>query len=255
MISMPEQPSGRGGGTGQGLDHRAGRQRWIDRWADGQLPLDDQRQLLAYCVAHPEVWRELALGLVSAQAWREALTDDRTPVMAAAREAGSAVTRSEGGTSRVSSWAAWFVAAAALLPAGWWLGYSAAERHGDLIGASSGDQGAIRSGGPIVDRGGAGEGSSTTSGAEPDESTRRKRPAGLGESLEGGSVRQVATPAQLSALAHWASPPDEWLDRAQRSGYDVSVKTDLWPARDGQGRAYWVPISQTQLRAPEIWNQ
>lgn len=222
MISMPEQPSGGDGGAGEGLHQRASRQRWIDRWGDGQLPLDDQRQLLAYCVEHPEVWRELALGLVSAQAWREALIDDRTPVVAAARSVGSAATRSEVATSRVSIWAALLVAAATLLPAGWWLGYSAAERRGDSIGASGGEGEAGRSGGQNVDRVAAGV---------------------------------VDTPAQLSALAHRASPPDEWLDWAQRSGYDVSVKTDLWPARDGQGRAYWVPISQTQLRAPEIWNQ
>jgi hypothetical protein len=233
------------------------RQQWIDAWTDGLLSGAQQRQLLAYYDAHPEMWRELALGFVSASVWSEALgggaagadrrsTAARLPSMAALAPAPARLlpdreseSLSRGRRNRMSRSLAWLVAAA-MLPVGWWTGRQWSAHEWERMGQEV-----------------------ATHVTHPSESDGRVARSQSDEGFPSdrtpltwidGQVWRARSAEDLSAAAESALPPDEWLRWAQQSGYDVEVQSRLVPARDQLGRSYWVPVSQTQLQEPRIWN-
>jgi hypothetical protein len=49
-------------------------ERWLDRLVDGELSIDQERQLLRALESQPQMWRQCALAFIEARAWRSEMS-------------------------------------------------------------------------------------------------------------------------------------------------------------------------------------
>lgn len=232
--------------------------RVLDRLVDGELGVDERRELLAALDDEPAGWRRCALAFLEAQAWRLQLSRLAAEPLVAQLSAPAKPATSAGRASR------WLAIAASLLAAfglGAWVSRHEVDPAATVVRAPSEEstQAAPREhasqrpvAAPAVPRPDVdGDGSDAAGKAWQMLTLTPLDGDGSEEPLQVRLMDDtVDDPAQLVA----GSPPiaSALIRGLEQDGWEVDRRQQLVPIELSDGRQVVVPIEEVDLRSPQV---
>lgn len=238
----------------------------LDRLADGELPLDEQRQLLTVLENQPDGWRRCALAFVESQALRgemQHITTDNPLSQLADREQTIAIAPRADGQRRSSNRWRWFAMAASVLMAFLlgiaaqnWLPKSGLKDYPQQIAVT---QPETPSASPQENTMAATEKQSdpsTGASTKKWQALKVTIPSADGTSEQTVQVPLVAADEQkLKTMMEKQEPllSDVALEALQSTGHEVTQHRAYYPVQLEDGTQAVVPMDFVEVRNTSAW--
>ncbi len=240
----------------------------LDRLADGELPLDEQRQLLTALENQPDGWRRCALAFVESQAWRgemQRLTSgaNLTPSELADREQTIAIApRADGQRWTLNRWR-WFAMAASVLVAFLlglaaqnWLPKSGTTDHAQQIATTQPETS------PAAPQENAVAGTEKQSDASTGTTSGKWQALKVTiPSADGTGEQTVEVPLveadeqKIKSMMEKQEPllSDVALEALQNTGHEVKQHRAYYPVQLEDGTQAVVPMDFVEVRNTSAW--